>query len=229
MDVLSALGMYDKKSHILHITRSDGTEEAIVHAELSGGKTYYYYNTQNTKPFTYEMILGNTDDYNRLVNDDHLIDDNDMYRHTNGNKYAVLRRRIGDVREYYINVNVEPSAYDSIAIVEFANLPLYNLNGDAVYYTVRETKEPDGYISLGNFKSLTGLDLYNGGASEVHDFSFLVTNNKKIELPLSGDNRSALMIMFGSMMITLGSIYLFLVLYKKKKGHFPAVLTSFLE
>ena len=229
LDLLKDLGMYNSESNILTITRTDGTEEQIVHKEISDGTTYYYYNTTVTESFSYEMILGGIDEYNNLINVDHLIDSNDMYYHSNGKTYPVLRRRVDGVREFYITVSVQPSDFEKVAVVEFENLPLYNLNGDPIYYTVRETKEPNGYVSLGNFKSLTGLDLYNGGYNATHDFSFAVVNNKEIELPLSGENPLFVIIMIGTILTVLGSVSFVLLRHKKKHGQLPIVLVRFLE
>ena len=97
------------------------------------------------------------------------------------------------------------------------------------YYTVRETNEPDGYISLGNFKALTGVDLYNGGPEAQHDFSYLVVNNKQIELPLTGSNTLALIVIAGTVLITIGALSIFLALYRKKNGRMPGILLRLLK
>ena len=216
--------MYNAETNILTITSGTRTEEAIVHKEAD----YYYYNTSGTLNFSYEVIIGIANDYNNLVSS-HVIDENDLYHYSNGKTYPVLRRRIGDVRQYYITVTVDPTKYEKTAIVQFDNLPLYNSRGERIYYTVRETKEPDGYISLGNFKSLTGVDLYNGGPDAQHDFSYLVVNNKQIELPLTGSNTLALIVIVGTVLMTLGALSLFLALYRKKNGRMPGILLKLLK
>ena len=224
LETLMHLGMYNAKTNTLTITNGTLSEEVIVHKEGS----YYYYNTSGTLNFSYEKIIGTADDYNRLVSSQ-VIDENDLYHYSNGKTYPVLRRRIGDIRQYYITVTVDPTKYEKTAIVQFDNLPLYNIEGERIYYTVRETNEPDGYISLGNFKALTGVDLYNGGPAAQHDFSYLVVNNKQIELPLTGSNTLALIVIAGTVLITLGALSIFIVLYRKKNGRMPGILQRLLE
>ena len=224
LNTLKQLGMYNAKTNTLTITNGTLSEEVIVHKEGS----YYYYNTSGTLNFSYEKIIGTVDDYYSLVSSQ-VIDENDLYHYSNGKTYPVLRRRIGDIRQYYITVTVDPTKYEKTAIVQFDNLPLYNIEGERIYYTVRETNEPDGYISLGNFKALTGVDLYNGGPAAQHDFSYLVVNNKQIELPLTGSNTLALIVITGTVLITLGALSIFIVLYRKKNGRMPGILQRLLE
>ena len=224
LETLEQLGMYNAKTNTLTITNGTLSEEVIVHKEGS----YYYYNTSGTLNFSYEKIIGTVDDYYSLVSSQ-VIDENDLYHYSNGKTYPVLRRRIGDIRQYYITVTVDPTKYEKTAIVQFDNLPLYNIEGKKIYYTVRETKEPDGYISLGNFKALTGVDLYNGGPAAQHDFSYLVVNNKQIELPLTGSNTLALIVIAGTVLITIGALSIFLALYRKKNGRMPGILLRLLK
>ena len=224
LETLKQLGMYNAKTNTLTITNGTLSEEVIVHKEGS----YYYYNTSGTLNFSYEKIIGTADDYYSLVSSQ-VIDENDLYHYSNGKTYPVLRRRIGDIRQYYITVTVDPTKYEKTAIVQFDNLPLYNIEGKRIYYTVRETKEPDGYISLGNFKALTGVDLYNGGPAAQHDFSYLVVNNKQIELPLTGSNTLALIVIAGTVLITIGALSIFLTLYRKKNGRMPGILLRLLK
>ena len=224
LETLMHLGMYNAKTNTLTITNGTLSEEVIVHKEDS----YYYYNTSGTLNFSYEKIIGTADDYNRLVSSQ-VIDENDLYHYSNGKTYPVRRRRIGGIRQFYITVTVDPTKYEKTAIVQFDNLPLYNSKGKRIYYTVRETNEPDGYISLGNFKALTGVDLYNGGPEAQHDFSYLVVNNKQIELPLTGSNTLALIVIAGTVLITIGALSIFLALYRKKNGRMPEILLRLLK
>ena len=224
LDTLKHLGMYNAKTNTLTITNGTLSEEVIVHKEGS----YYYYNTSGTLNFSYEKIIGTADDYYSLVSSQ-VIDENDLYHYSNGKTYPVRRRRIGGIRQFYITVTVDPTKYEKTAIVQFDNLPLYNIEGKRIYYTVRETKEPDGYISLGNFKALTGVDLYNGGPAAQHDFSYLVVNNKQIELPLTGSNTLALIVIAGTVLITIGALSIFLALYRKKNGRMPGILLRLLK
>lgn len=224
LETLNLLGMYNAKTNTLTITNGTLSEEVIVHKEGS----YYYYNTSGTLNFSYEKIIGIADDYYNLVRSQ-VIDENDLYHYSNGKTYPVRRRSIGDIRQFYITVTVDPTKYEKTAIVQFDNLPLYNSEGKRIYYTVRETNEPDGYISLGNFKALTGVDLYNGGPVAQHDFSYLVVNNKQIELPLTGSNTLALIVIAGTVLITIGALSIFLALYRKKNGRMPGILLRLLK
>lgn len=219
---LEHLGMYNAKTNLLSIEYGENSiEDVKVHKELYEGTTRYYYYTVNENQFTYELIFGGSEEYHSLV-DRGIIDENDKYHHSNGFVYSVYRRRVDGEREYYVKVTVDPNNFDKTAIAEFLNLPLYSREGSPIYYTVRETCEPDGYIALADFNLLTGMDLYDGtvdtAGNAVHDFCFEVENTKQMQLPVTGEHGMDITIMFGAVLVTLGGTYLlWFVLYKRKK------------
>lgn len=217
---LEALNMYNPVTKNLTVKVNNKTYVYKVHSELNEGAVRYYYYTTENVSYTYELIIGNMDSYEALKADG-TIDINDKY-HQDGLAFAVLRRRVNDEREYYVKLTVTPSQFTKVAMIEFRDLPLYDTQGHAIYYTVRETKEPDGYVSLADFNMLTGMNLFNGVQNSehefVHDLGFEVENTKQMELPITGGSSFTMVTMLGALLMGLGGTCLFwLMLVKKKK------------
>ncbi len=220
LDELKKLGMYNEKTKLLTVDYGSGTIQSYkVHKENSGGETIYYYFTQNASQYSFEYIIGDASHYSNMIAAG-LINDNDKYLLC-GQQYSVLRRKVNDEREYYVVITIQPQIFERVALVEFKDLPLFNNDGEPIYYSVRETKPPQGFISLGDFNALTGMDLYSGyqdaGGNPVRDLSFEVENTRQMTLPVTGGSSLSLTAMIGSALMTLGGIYLVWVIFQKKR------------
>ncbi len=215
------LEMYNEKTNELSVRSGNQTVKYIIHTEHSDNRKRYYYYTTDNITFNYELIIGNKERYDDLCQSG-VIDVNDKY-HQDGFEYSVLRRRINGEREYYVVVTVDPKKFNKVALIEFLHLPLYDTQGHAIYYTIRETKEPDGYVSLADFNMLTGMNLFDGLKNDqdnyIHDLCFEVENTKAMELPVTGGSNFTTTIAFGTMLICLGvaCIALLKIMQKRKR------------
>ncbi|MBQ3666025.1 MAG: right-handed parallel beta-helix repeat-containing protein [Lachnospiraceae bacterium] len=209
--------MFNAGTNELTIDDGTGSKRVCkVHKELYDGKSRYYFYTKDTVSFSYDWILGGIDEYNALRSEG-VININDKIE-LNNVVYSVMRRKNAEnVNEYYVEVTVSTDDSEKIAIVEFLNLPLFDKNGNRVYYTVRETKVPDKYISLADFNTLTGIDLFNDSPEGVHDYSFEVENTKQMQLPLTGGSGMSTMVILGTMFTVLAGAYLVWLMYMKKR------------
>lgn len=218
--LLEDLGIYNKKTNEITVTSGNNTVMYKVHHENTDSGDRYYYYTADNVTFSYEMIIGGAEEYNEMK-DQGLIDVNDKYHHADGFEYTVLRRRVNNEREYYVVITVDPAKFGKVALLEFLYLPLYDTQGQAIYYTVRETKEPRGYVSLADFNMLTGMNLFdgmtNGDGDYVHDLCFEVQNTKQMELPETGGSSLSMTVTLGALLMTLGGACLFGIILKKKK------------
>ena len=222
IEILKSLGMYDAKSKTLTFTSGGSTYSFIVHIEADGPEKKYYYYTDNNVTFNYEMIIGNADEHNRWLSEG-LLDVNDIY-YQDGVAYNVSSRWVTEgsqyVKQYYITITVNPRNYDKVAILEFSDLPLYDTQGNFIYYTVRETKEPDGFISIADFNTLTGMNLNTGFKNSddeyVHNLGFEVENVRAMELPTTGGSEMRLIIVIGTMLVMLGSTAVFLMIKRRR-------------
>ena len=140
----------------------------------------------------------------------------DQYGQTIKKDVEVTKSYMDGITEYYVKVTLTPSNYSQESIAEFPNLPLVDENGYRIYYTVRETKVPEGFYSLADFNLLTGMDLFNGGATQQHDFMFEIENTRNMELPVTGGSRMRTIVMIGTILVTLGSAAIILMLNRKK-------------
>ena len=153
-----------------------------------------------------------------LITVDFYIISADKKIEFNGTQYSVSNRLKSEgVREYYVTLPVSSAGAEINSVVQFSNLPLYDKDGQRIYYTVRETKPPKGYLALGDFNLLTGVDLYNNSISAVHDFSFDVENTKQMDLPLTGGNPMGIMVVVGTMLTMLGSCWIIWLINRRKK------------
>ena len=213
-DVLSELtrsGLYVLNDNVIN----SGEEKYIVHKEQLNGSVQYYYYTETNTPFKYEYLIGNIDRFEALkasgtisLNNRITIAERD---------YAVLNRPDSDgITEYYAKITLTPSNYSQESIAEFPNLPLVDENGDRIYYTVRETQVPEGFYSLADFNLLTGMDLFNGGATQPHDFMFEIENTRSMELPVTGGSGMRMIVIIGTILVTLGSAAIVFVLNRRR-------------
>ena len=216
---LGELEMYDSRTKELTVESSGRVYIYKIHTEQGDEGPRYYYYTENNVSFSYELIIGGVEQYEEMC-ESGVIDVNDKY-HQDGFLYSVLRRRVNGEREYYVVITVNPASFKKVAMVEFRYLPLYDTQGRAIYYTVRETKEPDGYASLADFNMLTGMNLFDGlkNSSDeyVRDLCFEVENIKTMKLPVSGGAGLTTIVIIGTMIICLGSFCLFLLYTAKKR------------
>ena len=208
---LTSAGIYVVNDNVL----TSGTDKYIVHKEQPDSNVQYYYYAETNTPFSYEYLIGNVDRFNALKANGRISLNNRIT--IAGRDYAVLNRPDNDgITEYYVKVTLTPSNYSQESIAEFPNLPLVDENGDRIYYTVRETKVPEGFYSLADFNLLTGMDLFNGGATQQHDFMFEIENTRNMELPVTGGSRMRTIVMIGTILVTLGSAAIILMLNRKK-------------
>lgn len=217
LKALTKAGMYDDKTKKLSVRINDETTaEYQVHSELYQGQTRFYYYTNDTNSFVYEWIIGGQEDYDKLC-DDKVIDRNDKFEN-NGVKYSVLNRTKNGVKEYYVRIPVNPADFSQVAIVEFVNLPFFNESGKKVYYTVRETSVPEGFLALADFNQLTAMDLFNEKISNVHDFCFEVENTKQMELPITGGSGMSTTVIIGMIIFMPCLTYIaWLVIMRRRK------------
>ncbi len=207
-DILNALMQSKQYIEYDNVLVSNGTR-FIVHKQTDTGQ-YYYYTKDNT-PFSYEYVIGNIDRYNELKTQGVITVNNKM--NIAGIDYSVRERTVqDDAKEYYLNITLTPANYTQETIAEFPNLPLVDDNGARIYYTVRETGVPDGYYALGDFNKLTGIDLYGGGITQPHDYSFAVENTRQMQLPLTGSNVLRALVVLGTMMTILGAAAIFMMM-----------------
>ena len=224
LSCLTNLGRYVPETKLLTVpVNSTVNKYYKVHKELyNGQERYYYYTpTNETYTFTYDLIFGGRNEYDTL-RDEGIIDVNDKYEH-NGQLLSVYRRRIDlDTVEFYSTITVNPRTFSTDAVLEFKNLPLYDSQGNAVFYTVRETAFPKGFTSLADFNSLTGMNLFDhytdNSGSYVHDLTFDVENTKLMKLPVTGGSGLWGTVFCGTFIVTLCVAYLYLSAKRKKRS-----------
>ena len=225
LKALTKAGIYNENTNKLSAKNSDGTiveyqvhKEKIYEEQTNEEQTRFYYYTTDTTQFEYELIIGGEEDYNNAVNNS-VIDKNDKFEN-NGVKYSVLNRIKNGAKEYYVKISVKPEDFSKVAIVEFVNLPFFNDEGKPVYYTVRETGVPKGFLALADFNQLTELDLFNGGINKDHDFCFEVENTRQMELPVTGGSGMSTTVIIGMIIFTpcLTYIVWLVIMRRKKKG-----------
>ncbi len=186
-------------------------DDAFYAADEGVGTEYQQAYKTVTTSLQYKIMLGsdvsNLDGYdeksNRLTVD--------------GRDYIVHKEHTGDDITYYYYTDIVPENTDNVqqeAVAVFENLPLYGSSGK-LYYTMRETKVPTGYLSLADFKSLTCMDLKDGYGS-TRDICFVVENSKMMKLPVTGGSGMSTVVILGTVMILLGGIYILLMAYKRK-------------
>ena len=216
LEKLSDAGLYNKETKELKVELEDkSTVVYKVHKDGSADRYYYY--TKDKKTFTYEWIIGDSAAYEKQ-RDSGYIDVNGKMT-VNGKSYSVRKRQVDDKTQYYLRIVVVPEESETEAVIEFFHLPLYDEEGNDIYYTVRETTTPDGFIALADFQPLTGMKLYeeNGDAIAVYDYCFEVENTRRMELPLTGGSGMSTTVIIGTMLLSMGGAYLFWRMRIKKR------------
>ncbi len=227
-ETLKAAGLYDERNNLLTV----GDSQFLVHKENlnTGGenKVNYYYLAYTEPESLYKYVVGDAE----ALAKENYNSETGLIVGNNGISYILYEETVDGKVQYYYYTTRKPYGYSGIvksatqvSVVEFTGLELYDDEGNPIYYTVRETKVPNGYISLGNFNILTGIDLfkgypvydsYNTVIDYTRDVCFEVENTVQMKLPVTGGGGFSIIVIIGTMMIMLGGCFIF-IMYRRKK------------
>ena len=190
--------------------------ETLMHLGMYNAKTNTLTITNGT--LSEEVIVHKEDSY--------------YYYNTSGTLNFSYEKIIGTADDY--NRLVSSQVIDENDLYHYSNGKTYPVRrrriGGIRQFYITVTVDPTKYEKTA-IVQFDNLPLYNnnGGPEAQHDFSYLVVNNKQIELPLTGSNTLALIVIAGTVLITIGALSIFLALYRKKNGRMPEILLRLLK